>query len=56
MKYGKVPWEPITAHPSKGGAAKLKAYVAAAQRASAGEAHGAARGSVLGSIEASHGP
>ena len=29
------------AHPSKGGAAKLKAYVAAVQRASAGEAHGA---------------
>ena len=29
------------AHPSKGGAAKLKAYVAAEQRVSAGEAHGA---------------
>jgi len=28
------------AHPSKGGAAKLKAYVATAQRASAGEAYG----------------
>ena len=27
------------AHPSKGGAAKLKAYVASARRASAGEAH-----------------
>ena len=35
------------AHPSKGGAAKLKAYVVGAQRASAGEAYG-----VGGSIEA----
>ena len=29
------------AHPSKGGAAKLKAYVVSARRASAGEAHSA---------------
>ena len=34
----------------KGGAAKLKAYVATSQRASAGEAHGAG-----GSIETPHG-
>ena len=38
------------AHPSKGGVAKLKAYVAAVQRANAGEAYGAGR-----SIEAPHG-
>jgi|GEM_PF-4354306 len=31
------------AHPSKGGAAKLKAYVVTARRASAGEAHGVHR-------------
>ena len=41
-------WEPIRAHPPKGGAVKLKAYVGAA-KASAGEAHGAG-----GSIQASY--
>ena len=50
-QYGNVSiWEPIRAHPSKGGVAKLKAYLAAMQRASAGEAHGAGR-----SIEALQG-
>ena len=39
------------AHLPKGGAAKLKAYVARPRRASAGEAHGAG-----GSTEAPQGP